>query len=71
MPRNVQRWDKETHEDLLVVLCAHLKPNNQDYTAIWQLMREKGYTFTEGALTYVFTFLTFHNLDRLNRAALK
>ncbi|KAK3997122.1 hypothetical protein QBC44DRAFT_398895, partial [Cladorrhinum sp. PSN332] len=54
--RVIMVWDQAVHEDLLVCLVSHLKPEGRDYAAITEMMRAKGYTFSEGALTYVLAF---------------
>ncbi|KAK4228425.1 hypothetical protein QBC38DRAFT_509014 [Podospora fimiseda] len=45
-------WDQAVHEDLLVCLVSHLKPENKDYKAITELMHAKGYTFSEAAFQF-------------------
>ncbi|KAK4165040.1 hypothetical protein QBC43DRAFT_288253 [Cladorrhinum sp. PSN259] len=51
--RVLMTWDQTVHEDLLVCLVTHLKPEGKDYVAVTEMMHAKGYTFSEGALTYV------------------
>ncbi len=53
--RTLQNWDAETHEAILLALIDHMKPTGGDYSVVVSSLRNKGYTFTEGALTYVFT----------------
>ncbi len=53
--RTLQNWDAETHEAILLALIDHMKPTGGDYSVVVSSLRNKGYTFTEGALTYVYT----------------
>ncbi|KAK3387014.1 hypothetical protein B0H63DRAFT_447910 [Podospora didyma] len=50
MGRNLQNWDAETHEDILIALISHVRPSSADWKAVVASLHEKGYTFTEGAL---------------------
>lgn len=46
-----QKWDAATHEDILIAMLDALgSPSNTQWTAIMDVLREKGYTFTMGAL---------------------
>jgi hypothetical protein len=51
--RVVQRWNEETHEDILLAMIHHLNPSQGDWAGIMQNLRAKGHTFTESALKYV------------------
>jgi len=52
--RTLQIWDAETHEAILLALIEHIRPTGNDWSAVVSSLRGKGYTFTEGALVYVF-----------------
>jgi hypothetical protein len=58
MGRTLQNWDGETHEAVLVALVEHMKPTGSDWSAVVASLRPKGYTFTEGALVYVFRWFS-------------
>ncbi|KAL1841419.1 hypothetical protein VTJ49DRAFT_7096 [Mycothermus thermophilus] len=51
--RRLHHWDADTHVDVLIAVLEHMKPTAKDFTSIMEALREKGYTFTEGALMYV------------------
>jgi hypothetical protein len=52
--RKVQNWCSQTHEDILMAVLDHVKPAPADWAQIMAHLREKGHTFTESALKYVF-----------------
>lgn len=52
--RTLQTWDADTHQAILLALIDHIKPSGSDWSAVVETLRGKGYTFTEGALVYVF-----------------
>lgn len=52
--RTLQNWDAETHEAVLLAMIEFMKPTASNWTAIVGSLRSKGYTFSEGALMYVF-----------------
>ncbi|KAK0741700.1 hypothetical protein B0T21DRAFT_432990 [Apiosordaria backusii] len=53
-PRTLQKWDSETHTDILLAVCQHMKPTKVDWQSITEILQVKGYTFTSGALRYAF-----------------
>ena len=58
-PRILQKWNYQTHEDILVVVLDHFCPKVNDWRDIVTVLRERfGHTFTEGALQYVYYMLS-------------
>ena len=53
MPRILQKWDAQTHEDILLAFADHFSPKSHDWRAMIGILREQGHTFSEGALQYV------------------
>jgi hypothetical protein len=51
--RLLHSWNAETHEDVLIALLDIMKPVKEDWAKVMENLREKGYTFSEGALVYV------------------
>jgi len=52
-PRVLQKWDAETHDDIIVAMLRHFQPKNEDWHALTTDLHSLGHTFTEGALQYV------------------
>ncbi|EGS23902.1 uncharacterized protein CTHT_0006110 [Thermochaetoides thermophila DSM 1495] len=48
--RLLHSWNAETHEDVLIALLDIMKPVKEDWAKVMENLREKGYTFSEGAL---------------------
>lgn len=53
MGRILQKWDAETHDDILMAMIRHFSPKIEDWRAIVAILREQGHTFSESALQYV------------------
>ncbi len=53
MSRQTQKWDAQTHEDILIALINVVNPKPDDMRAVVASLHEQGYTFTSGALQYV------------------
>lgn len=53
MGRVLQKWDPETHEDIMLVVVKHFSPKAEDWRAIVARLQQMGHTFTESALQYV------------------
>jgi hypothetical protein len=51
--RTLQQWDDDTHRDILLALLEQMRPSGADWARIVARLHEKGYKFSEGALTYV------------------
>lgn len=54
MVRVLQKWDAETHDDILMAMIKYFSPKIDDWRAIVAILREQGHTFSESALQYVF-----------------
>ncbi|KAK0705121.1 hypothetical protein B0H67DRAFT_450896, partial [Lasiosphaeris hirsuta] len=50
MPRILQKWDSEVHEDILLALVKHWAPRPDDWRAVMATLQAQGYTFSESAL---------------------
>ncbi|KAJ3516386.1 hypothetical protein NM208_g14850 [Fusarium decemcellulare] len=48
--RQTMQWDAHVHEDILICLFQHLKPNNQEWASVMQDLQGLGYSFSESAL---------------------
>jgi hypothetical protein len=54
MGRVLQKWNAETHEDILLAVVKHHAPKADDWRAIVASLHELGHTFSESALQYVY-----------------
>jgi len=59
MPRTLQKWDHETHDNIMMAMVKWFAPKSEDWRGIVALCRERGHTFTESALQYVVQALGF------------
>jgi hypothetical protein len=51
--RVLQSWDPQVHEDILLAVLDHIKPDAAGWSQVMETLRAQGHTFTEGALKYV------------------
>ena len=51
MPRNLQKWDAQVHEDILISMMKVMKPNLGQYGTIAEDLQKQGHSFSVGALT--------------------
>ncbi|KAF5018882.1 hypothetical protein F66182_9130 [Fusarium sp. NRRL 66182] len=50
--RQLMQWDANVHEDILICMFQHIKPTTEDWANVMDDLREKGYSFSAGALRY-------------------
>ncbi|KAG9258063.1 uncharacterized protein F5Z01DRAFT_670715 [Emericellopsis atlantica] len=63
-------WDAASHEDLLLCLIDHCKPNKAMVTDIAEQMRAKGYTYSYDAINqHIQKLRKSRDMSRLNEGA--
>lgn len=56
--RQLMRWTPQVHEDILISMFHNVSLSPNDWARVMADLKEMGYSFTEGALRYVWPLVS-------------